>query len=321
MARVLVTGAAGFVGSHLSRRLIDRGDEVVGLDCFTDYYDPRLKRRNVAGLMASPRFRLVEVDLRTADLAPIVDGVDGVFHQAAQAGVRSSWGRQFQEYDSINVLATQRLLEACRPTGGSMLRFVYASSSSIYGDAPAYPTVEEAPKLPISPYGVTKLAGELLVRLYAVQYGLPTVSLRYFTVYGPRQRPDMGFHKFLRAILTGDEIEVYGDGDQTRDFTFIEDAIDANIAALDRGGAPGVAYNIGGGSRVTVRECLELMEGVSGRRARLRTLPPSPGDVRHTGADTRLAQAELGYAPKTSLRDGLTAMHAWMTRYLDGEPE
>jgi len=318
---VLVTGAAGFIGSHLCGRLLDEGTEVIGLDCFTDYYDPALKRRNLGGLLKRSGFRLLQLDLRDADLGGIVGSADTIFHQAAQAGVRASWGEHFRDYASINIEATQRLLEAVIRRG-SLPRFVYASSSSIYGDAPRYPTVEDDPKLPISPYGVTKLAGELLVRLYALQHGLPATSLRYFTVYGPRQRPDMAFHRFLRAIHQDGEIGVYGDGEQTRDFTFIDDAVEANIrAAATTGTAPGEAFNVGGGSRVTVREVIAMMERIAGKMARVVHLDPIAGDVRHTGSDTARARGRLGYAPRVGLEEGLRRMNEWMVRYLEGKPE
>jgi len=318
---VLVTGAAGFIGSHLCGRLLDEGTEVIGLDCFTDYYDPALKRRNLGGLLKRAGFRLLQLDLRDADLGGIVGSVDTIFHQAAQAGVRASWGEHFRDYASINIEATQRLLEVVIHRG-SLPRFVYASSSSIYGDAPRYPTAEDDPKLPISPYGVTKLAGELLVRLYALQHGLPATSLRYFTVYGPRQRPDMAFHRFLRAIHQGGEIGVYGDGEQTRDFTFIDDAVEANIrAAANTGTAPGEAFNVGGGSRVTVREVIAMMERIAGKGARVVHLDPIAGDVRHTGSDAARASGRLGYAPRVGLEEGLRRMNEWMVRYLEGKPE
>lgn len=321
MARILVTGAAGFIGSHICERLIEAGEEVVGVDCLTDAYDPALKRRNLAVLLSEGRFRLVEADLRTAALEPLLEGVEAVLHQAAQAGVRSSWGGSFHVYSTINVEATQRLLEACRRRLPSLRRFVYASSSSVYGDALRYPTAEDDPKLPVSPYGVTKLAGELLVRLYAVQYGLPATSLRYFTVYGPRQRPDMGFHRFLAAILGGREIAIYGDGTQTRDFTFVADAVEANLLALGGGSEPGEAFNIGGGSRVNLLDVLRIMGEVTGRDVRVRHESPSPGDVRHTAAATDRAREKLGYRPRVALREGIERMHAWMVRYLEGRPE
>ena len=321
MGAVLVTGAAGFIGSHLCNRLLDDGERVIGVDCFTDFYDPSLKRRNLSGLLGRSGFELREIDLREAPLEPILDSVDAVFHQAAQAGVRSSWGMRFGEYSTINIEATQRLLEACRGRVPGLRRFVYASSSSIYGDAPRYPTSEEDPTLPISPYGVTKLAGELLVRLYARSYGLPAVSLRYFTVYGPRQRPDMGFHRFLRAISLGEAITVYGDGEQTRDFTYVSDAVEANLLAFRAATEPGATFNIGGGSRTSVREILALMERITGKEARVVRAPSVPGDVRHTGADTSRARSVLGYRPRVGLEDGLRQMAAWMTRFLAGEME
>jgi nucleoside-diphosphate-sugar epimerase len=321
MGRVLVTGAAGFIGSHLCERLLEEGEEVVGVDCFTDYYDPGLKRRNITRLLRDSRFSLIEADLRLVPLEPILADVEAVFHQAAQAGVRSSWGRGFSEYSSINVDATQRLLTACGGIEGRLTRFVYASSSSVYGDAPSYPTAEDDPKLPVSPYGVTKLAGELLVRLHAVNYGLPATSLRYFTVYGPRQRPDMGFHRFLSAIERGEPLTVFGDGDQTRDFTYVSDAVEANILAWRAASEPGAVFNVGGGSRVSISHVIAMMEHLSGRKANVVHAPASAGDVRHTGADTTRARQLLGYAPRCGLEEGLALMRAWMVRYLTGEGE
>jgi nucleoside-diphosphate-sugar epimerase len=321
MPAILVTGAAGFIGSHLCERLLHMGERVLGVDCLTDFYDPALKRRNIARLGTQSGFRFLEADLRTADLEPILDDVDAVFHLAAQAGVRSSWGSQFHGYASHNIEATQRLLEACAGRERSLRRFVYASSSSVYGDAPRFPTSEEDPKLPISPYGVTKLAGELLVRLYALRSGLPAVSLRYFTVYGPRQRPDMGFHRFFRAIHRGEEILVNGDGAQTRDFTYVADAVAANLAAFEHGAGPGEAFNIGGGARVALADTIRAMERIVGKQAILRHGPELPGDVRHTGADTERACERLGYKPAVGLDDGLMQMNAWMSRYLAGEDE
>ncbi len=313
----LVTGAAGFVGSHLSERLTAGGWQVRGVDCFTNYYDPALKDRNLARLAREPRFSLERVDLRTADLAPLLDGVDVVWHLAAQAGVRASWGAEFQTYTSINVNATQRILEAAM---SSKPRVVYASSSSVYGEAPAFPAAESGPLRPISPYGVTKLAGEHLVSLYARAYGLHACSLRYFTVYGPRQRPDMGFHKFLRAMYQDEELPVYGDGTQTRDFTYIDDITEANLRAAERG-QPGAAYNVSGGSRVPLLEVFRTMEKVSGRKARLSFLPKQPGDPANTGGDSSLAREVLGYAPTIDLETGLTRMAAWMREYLAGHAE
>jgi nucleoside-diphosphate-sugar epimerase len=316
IGRCLVTGAAGFIGSHLSERLVADGCEVVGVDCFTDYYEPALKEANAAALAVNPRFRLVRVDLAEADLEPLVDGIDYIFHQAGQPGVRRSWGRSFEPYVRCNILATQRLLEAAL-AAGSVRRFVYASSSSIYGNAAHLPVSEQELPRPVSPYGVTKLAGEHLTTLYA-GLGLQAVSLRYFTVYGPRQRPDMAFNIFINALLEGREIRVNGDGEQTRDFTFIADAVDANIAAAAAPGPQitGRSFNIGGGSRVTLNHAIGVLEEVAGKRARVVHGPAQPGDARDTYADTSAARADLGFAPRWKLADGLRAQAEWMAAAL-----
>ena len=311
--KALVTGAAGFIGSHLSAALLDRGAEVVGLDCFTDYYARATKEKNLEENRLREKFRFVENSIADADLATLLDGVTHVFHLAAQAGVRKSWGKDFKVYTVNNVDATQILLEAC--VGRPIDRFVYASSSSVYGDAVAIPMVEDALPGPLSPYGVTKLAAEQLCYLYYVNYNLPTVSLRYFTVYGPRQRPDMGFHKFLRAARRGEPITVYGDGEQTRDFTFVQDAVSATIAAATRG-TPGRVYNIGGGSRVSINDAFEIIGRVSGRRLQLIVDPAQKGDMRHTYADTSLARAELGFVPSVDLEKGLAAEYEWLSGIL-----
>lgn len=303
----LVTGAAGFIGSTLSERLLADGVTVTGVDCFTDYYDPALKRRNVENAKKHPNYRLLELDLGAAPLATLPD-VDVVFHQAAQAGVRASWGGEFASYVHHNVLATQRLLERYRDT--KLERFVYASSSSVYGDAERYPTDEALLPRPFSPYGVTKLAGEHLVLLYGRNFGLPVAALRYFTVYGPRQRPDMAFHRFCRSLLRGEEILVYGDGKQSRDFTFIDDAIEANVRAWQRSAPQGV-YNIGGGSQVDVLESIAILEKALGAKAKLRFEPRPPGDPLRTRADAARLQADLGYATRVGIADGLAAEAAW----------
>jgi UDP-glucose 4-epimerase len=314
--RALVTGAAGFIGSHLTERLLADGAAVTGVDCFTDYYDPALKRRNLERALAHPRFELLELDLGAADLEALPD-VDVVFHQAAQAGVRASWGAEFATYAHHNVLATQRLLERYRerPPG----RFVYASSSSVYGDAERYPTDETMLPRPFSPYGVTKLAGEHLVLLYARNFGMKVAALRYFTVYGPRQRPDMGFHRFCRALLHGEPLVVYGDGRQSRDFTYIDDAIEANVRAWTRGG-PQIVVNVGGGSQVEVLESIAILERALGVKARLDFRPRPPGDPLRTRADATRLRAELDFVPATGIEDGLAAEAEWARGLYGGAP-
>jgi nucleoside-diphosphate-sugar epimerase len=307
--KALVTGMAGFIGSHLSAALADAGATVVGVDCFTDYYERSRKEANLATLSGRPSVRFVEAALQSADLDALLDGITHVFHLAAQAGVRKSWGRDFTVYTSHNVDATQRLLEAVKDR--PIERFVYASSSSVYGDEAPIPMTEDARLQPLSPYGVTKLAAEHLCYLYYVNHGVPAVSLRYFTVYGPRQRPDMGFHRFVRAALTDQPITLYGDGEQTRDFTFVADAVAATAAAGDRG-RPGAVYNIGGGSRVTVNDVLDRIGRITGRRLDIRREPPQKGDMRDTFADTTRARTDLGFAPAFSLQAGLEAECAWL---------
>ncbi|HKQ57986.1 MAG TPA: NAD-dependent epimerase/dehydratase family protein [Candidatus Eisenbacteria bacterium] len=303
----LVTGAAGFIGSHLVERLLADGVTVTGVDAFTDYYDPALKRANLAQALAHPRFRLIEMDLGAADLAALPD-VRVVYHQAAQPGVRASWGAEFAAYAHHNVLATQRLLERYR--GTPLERFVYASSSSVYGDAERYPTDETLLPRPFSPYGVTKLAGEHLVLLYGRNFGVPVVALRYFTVYGPRQRPDMAFHRFCRAMLAGEPIAVYGDGKQSRDFTFIADAIEANRRAWKDAKPQGV-YNVGGGSQVDVLEAILILEKALGVKANIRFEARPPGDPLRTRADATRIRADLGFAPSTPIEHGLEAEAEW----------
>jgi len=307
MTHALVTGAAGFIGSSLVDRLLADGVRVTGVDAFTPYYDVAIKRRNLAGATRHPGFTLLELDLGAADLAALPD-VDVVFHQAAQPGVRASWGREFAAYTHHNVLATQRLLE--RYKGSTIERFVYASSSSVYGDAEQYPTREDALPRPFSPYGVTKLAGEHLALLYGRNFGMPVAALRYFTVYGPRQRPDMAFHRFCRAMLAGQPIPVFGDGRQSRDFTFIADAIEANVRAWTRAAPQGV-YNIGGGSQVEVLEAIALLEKSLGVKAQVRFEPRPPGDPLRTRADAARLAADLDYRTTVGIADGLAAEAEW----------
>jgi len=307
--KALVTGGAGFIGSHLSERLLSQGADVVAIDCFTDYYPRPIKERNLSTLRGRSRYQFVEDALGTADLGQLLDGITHVFHLAAQAGVRKSWGSDFTTYTTLNVDATQRLLEAC--VGRPIERVVYASSSSVYGDDAALPMREETRPQPVSPYGVTKLAAEHLCHLYFVNHRVPTVSLRYFTVYGPRQRPDMGFHRFFSAMLDGRPVAQFGDGLQTRDFTFVADAVTATAAAAVRG-TPGGVYNIGGGSRVSLRDVFALIGRVSGRPVLIDHQPAQKGDMRDTYADTSRARADLGFAPSVDLEQGLREMLTWM---------
>jgi nucleoside-diphosphate-sugar epimerase len=301
---VIVTGAAGFIGSRLSLRLLESGCRVTGIDCLTDFYAERIKRRNLAPLLAHRKFRWLDGDLNELPLRRLLGGAEAVYHLAAQAGVRDSWGDQFDVYIRQNIRATQRLLEAAK--GLPLRRFVYASSSSVYGLTPDMPFKETSPLHPLSPYGVSKLAAEDLTFLYFQNYGVPTIALRFFTVYGPGQRPDMAFHKFLKAIHEGAAITVYGDGKQTRDFTFIDDIVAANVAALDRG-RPGQVYNVGGGHRERLDRLFKVLASVCGRTPRLRRVAPQKGDVAHTFADISKAERELGFAPRTGLADGLAA--------------
>jgi nucleoside-diphosphate-sugar epimerase len=302
----LVTGAAGFVGSTLCEHLIASGDEVVGVDCFTDYYDRGIKERNLLALQGMPEFTFFEQDLADVPLEPLVSGVDTVFHLAGQPGVRGSWGVTFETYTRNNIGVTQRLLEAVRPV--ELKSFVYASSSSIYGDAQSLPTPESVCPRPVSPYGVTKLAAEHLCELYRGSYGIPTASLRLFTVYGPRQRPDMAFARLVRAGLTGSEFELYGDGTQSRDFTYVDDVVRTmRNAALNQW--CGVA-NIGGGHQTTLAAAIAIVQELCGKLHLVRR-PSARGDVAHTGADTTVARTQLAFAPKTTIDTGLAAMVAF----------
>jgi nucleoside-diphosphate-sugar epimerase len=308
--KALVTGTAGFIGSHLTGALLDRGAEVVGIDCFTDYYPRPIKDAILENNRRREGFTFVETRIQDADLPSLLADVTHVFHLAAQAGVRKSWGRDFRTYTENNIEASQMLLEAC--VGLALHRFVYASSSSVYGDNASIPMREDALPQPVSPYGVTKLAAEQLCCLYQVNHGVPATSLRYFTVYGPRQRPDMGFHRFIRAAIEGRPITLYGDGEQTRDFTFVTDAVAATMAAGDRG-VTGRAYNVGGGSRVSINHVLDIIGRVAGRTLEVRREPTQKGDMRDTFADTSLAKADLGFAPQVSLDEGIEAEYRWLS--------
>lgn len=307
VSRFLVTGCAGFIGSHLVEQLLDRGHHVRGVDAFTDYYARELKEENLAHVLNRPRFEFVEADLAVASIEELADGADGIFHLAAQPGVRGSWGDTYAVYARDNLIATQRVFEVASASGK---RVVWASSSSIYGDAERYPTTERMRPHPISPYGVTKASCELLAGAYAAAAGLDAVGLRYFTVYGPRQRPDMAFTKIVRALADGATFDVYGSGDQTRDVTYVGDAVAATMAAMERGRS-GAAYNVGGGSETSLLEVIAFCEGLSGQQLNVRFVAAQRGDVRRTAADTSLAQAELEWRPCTSLAEGLTAQLEW----------
>jgi len=307
--RALVTGVAGFIGSHLAERLLENGHQVVGIDCFTDYYPEHLKSANLASLKSRKDFDFFKTTIRNAEWSTLLRGVTHVFHLAGQPGVRPSWGASFELYSRANIEATQILLEACVST--PLSRLVYASSSSVYGSAANIPMKEiDLPK-PISPYGVTKLAAEHLCNLYHANYGVPVVSLRYFTVYGPRQRPDMAFNRFLSALLNGEPIHLYGDGNQTRDFTFVEDAVSSTIAASQKG-VPGRIYNIGGGSRVSINVVLEIMKQCTGQIPVLNREAPQKGDMRDTFADTTLAANDLDFQPTVTLERGIQAEYQWL---------
>ncbi|HXV63691.1 MAG TPA: NAD-dependent epimerase/dehydratase family protein [Vicinamibacteria bacterium] len=305
----LVTGAAGFIGSTLAEELIARGDRVLGVDSFLDYYPREAKERNLAKLRGEANFELIDSSLSELDLRALVKRCRRIFHLAAQAGVRASWGEDFSIYTSNNILATQQLLEAAK--GAELDAFVFASSSSVYGDAAKLPMEEDVPLHPVSPYGVSKLAAEKLCELYQTNHGIHTVSLRYFTVYGPRQRPDMAFNRLLRCALDERPFTLYGDGKQTRDFTFIADAVEATIAASERG-RPGAVYNIGGGSRVSMLQVIETIESITGKRLTIDQRPKEKGDMRDTYADTSAARRDLGYKPRTELIDGLRMEWAWI---------
>jgi UDP-glucose 4-epimerase len=281
---------------------------VVGVDSFTDYYERSRKEENLADLKTSPDFTFEELDLVDADLLPVLRDARVVYHLAGQPGVRPSWGEQFDRYVRDNILATQRLLEQLKQT--HIDRLVFAGSSSVYGDAEMFPTKESALPRPVSPYGVTKLAAEHLALLYAKNFGLPVVSVRYFTVYGPRQRPDMAFALFMQALVDGDPIEIFGDGEQSREFTYVSDAVEGTIKAATAD-VVGQVFNLGGGSRVTVNRVLATLEDISRIKAKRKTLPAAPGDPRHTGASINLARERLGWEPRVSLREGLTKQWEW----------
>lgn len=315
---VLVTGAAGFIGSHLTERLLSENYTVVALDAFTDYYARERKEENIRAARGNHNLTFLEADLRTADLRELLTRyeVRYIFHEAGQAGVRPSWGKDFSPYVERNILATQCLLEAIatlnRPS--QIEKFVFASSSSVYGDAEQLPTSEDTLTRPISPYGVTKLAAEHLCFLYAKEYGLPMVALRYFSVYGPRQRPDMAMSIFIDAMLRGKLIRVLGDGEQTREMTFVNDIVDANVLALGAPNGTPRLYNIGGGTRATLNAVLEMLGEIANKSPDVIYEPRAAGDHRHGAADISRARQELGYEPRVNLEEGLRQQYEWQKK-------
>jgi nucleoside-diphosphate-sugar epimerase len=311
MATYIVTGVAGFIGSHLAETLLKRGDRVIGIDQFNDYYDPALKRKNASILEDYGEFELLEADIQALDWRELLAKAEVIFHQAAQAGVRASWGDGFRQYTERNINATQIILEAAKETP-SLQRFVYASTSSVYGNAETMPTPETICPQPVSPYGITKLAAERLCWLYHQNFKVPVTAMRYFTVYGPRQRPDMAFHKFFKAAIADETIGIYGDGQQTRDFTFVSDAVAANLLAATVTEAIGEVFNIGGGSRVVLADVLDTMEQVIGKPIKRSHQDNARGDARHTSADVTKARTILGYDPQVSLAEGLAREWEWI---------
>ena len=307
--RALVTGCAGFIGSHLTESLLDDGDEVVGIDCFNNNYDRPAKLRNLKHAREWEAFEFVPVDLARGELEDLVEDADIVFHLAAEPGVRTSWTPRFETYLRNNLLATHHLLDACKRWPEK--RFVYASSSSVYGQAETLPTPETTVPRPFSPYGMTKLAAEHLCLSFRENHGIPAVILRYFSVYGPRQRPDMAFARFCGAIVSQEPITVYGDGTQTRDFTYVSDVVSATRAAARTDAAVGRTYNIGGGSRTSLREAIEILEEICGGSIETRYEPAEYGDVRDTGAATEQARRDLRFEPSMELRSGLATQLAW----------
>lgn len=305
----LVTGVAGFIGSHLAEKLLDLEHEVLGVDKFLDNYPRHFKENNLTQLHQRPNFSFVNEDVARLGLKDLLRDVSYVFHLAAQPGVRSSWGEEFAQYSHNNILATQMLLEASK--GSVIKKFVCASSSSVYGDTDDLPMREEGMTRPVSPYGVSKLAAEHLCHLYWKAYAVPTVSLRFFTVYGPRQRPDMFFHIFMRALLHGEEIPLYDHGEQTRDFTFCSDIIDGILGAAFYPGA-GEVFNLGGGTAASLLKVIEIGELISGEKAKIKRLDRQKGDVRHTKARLDLAKGKLGYLLRVGLEEGLAREWDWI---------
>jgi nucleoside-diphosphate-sugar epimerase len=312
MSRCLVTGVAGFIGSHLAEALLAKGHDVVGVDAFIPYYDRAVKEANLAGALAHDTFTFHELDLRTADLAAVVEGCDVIFNEAAMPGLMKSWS-DLELYSTCNLLATQRVLDAARDAETSQI--VHVSTSSVYGKEATGP--EGSPTHPFSPYGVTKLAAEHLCRAYEVNFGVPVTILRYFSVYGPRQRPDMAYNILIRKLLQGETFTMFGDGEQTRSNTYVADCVAATVLAFEnQAAALGQVFNIGGGEVVSLNRVIEMLEELTGRKARIERLDPRPGDQKHTAANYAQAQRVLGYQPTTRVRDGLRAQVEWQREFL-----
>ena len=311
MATHIVTGVAGFIGSNLAETILKQGDRIIGVDQVNDYYNVNQKKANIAQLQQYDNFKFIEDDIQNLDWQELFKDVKVIYHQAAQAGVRASWGNSFRHYTERNINATQVILEAAKDAD-SLKRFVYASTSSVYGNAETMPTPETIPPQPVSPYGITKLAAERMCWLYHQNFNVPVTALRYFTVYGPRQRPDMAFHKFFKAAIKDEAISIYGDGQQTRDFTFISDAVAANLAAAVVPEAIGEIFNIGGGSRAVLMDVLATMEQVIGKPIKKEYVAKARGDARHTSADISKAKKILGFSPQVSLAEGLAKEWEWV---------
>lgn len=309
--KIVITGAAGFIGSHLSDALLDQGHDVTGIDDMDHTTEKRIKNENVKHLLDHPNYRFVNVNLLQVDLNSYIGEAEAVFHLAGIAGVRNSWGASFSDYVQANILLTQKILEACK-SAPNLKKLVYASSSSVYGGDSGPISSEQSPTKPISPYGLTKLAGEQLCSLYYRQYGIPFTALRYFTVYGPRQRPDMGFHRFMKAALLNQRLTIYGNGEQTRDFTFVSDVVKANISAMHYC-KHGTIFNIGGVETASINEVIREIEKLAGRELIIDYIDAQPGDPLTTRADITKARAELDYDPIVSLKEGMAQQWSYIT--------